>query len=185
MSPRPRHAVYSTDVPLAETTRCIAGLFEEHRHRRLPVRGNAVVVRRAAIGLSPFAQTALPAPGQKCTAGCRTQRSCGIVVGKPHPVARQPIQHRRGDIRLRIEASQIAIAQIIRQKEDNIGGSQSRTGTFRSTLRRRRVSKYWTRDGVESAFGIPKRNYPKGSGNKCNTHQNQSFHKSNFSYLHP
>ena len=107
---RAGHALDGSDIPFTENARGITGLFEKHGYRRLLIGRHPVVVRRARIGLGPFAETALPASAEERATRRGAQRRSGIMIGKTSPVLCQCVQNGRFDLRFLVVAAQIAVA---------------------------------------------------------------------------
>ena len=120
------------EMPFAKHTARVAGLFQcprQHhllrRQAQLPSGGqrDGVVVpphvARADGAFQPARPLRIPPREQRRSRGTAF-RAVGIMLGKPHPLLRQPINHRRLRPRMAV-ATEIAVTHVVGQNEDDVG----------------------------------------------------------------
>ena len=101
-----------SQMPFADARGGVAVLLEQPGHRQ-PVGGDerrAVTVQHAILEMT----APVVATGENTVAARRADRRRGMCVRERHPLSRQPVEVRRGDLAtVRIQAMHVAIAEII------------------------------------------------------------------------
>ena len=117
------------EVPLADAGGGVALVLEQARDgepARLDER------RRAALQHAALQRTAPGvAAGQDAVARGRADGRGTMGVGEDHAFARQAVEVRRADFGFRVEAAQVAVAEVVGEDEDDVGprgGSGERGG---------------------------------------------------------
>ncbi len=105
-------------VPLANAAGSIAEPLEQRRHRhaaRFDQRGR-ITVEHAR--LEPRAPRV--APGEQTVPRGRADRRGRMRIGEAHALAGQPIDVRRGNLRLAVVNARIAVAQVVGQDHQHV-----------------------------------------------------------------
>src|SRR4051794_4504900 len=105
------------EVPLAHTAGRITGVLQDTGDGRLAVAQFVSFTCIECAGhpaLAPWITA-----GQKAEAGRRTGTGRCVRVGKPPPLAREPVAIRCADFRRPVTA-QVAVTHVVRHDEDNV-----------------------------------------------------------------
>ena len=106
------------DVPLAHQGRRVAPCAQHLRQRELVLLDEARPADAREHAAVVDAKRHLP--GEQTVAGGRADRGRRMRVGEPHPLARQPVEMRRGHFRLRVVAADVAVAEVVREDDEDV-----------------------------------------------------------------
>src|SRR5262249_55351888 len=116
---------------LADARRRIAVMAQKLRSSESTLLDQRRSPRRQDVALEP--RSPAVATRQQRIACRRADRRRRMGIGEPHSFARQPIENRRRYLRLRIEAADVTITEVIRQDEHNVRPCRIGCGAERQT----------------------------------------------------
>ena len=108
-------------MPFAENSRGIALRLQRLGKRKRVERQAPALAGAAAEGaLELPAEAVLVQSGEQRGAGRRAHRPVAVVIREAHPLGREPVDIRRAIARAAI-ATQIAVAEVVRENDDEVG----------------------------------------------------------------
>ena len=107
------------DVPLAEHRRFVADL-PQHRRKCEPIVRDQAGSARAGEDAAVVESERHP-PGEQAVPCRRADRRGAVGVGEPHPLLGQPVDMRRRDLRLRVVAADVPVAEIVGEDQQDVG----------------------------------------------------------------